>query len=138
MHKTPDKLQEKVIEAAGGIVWRKTPTGRQLALIHRPSHDDWTLPKGKREAGESWQETALREVFEETGLPAKLVGFAGSIGYTVEGVAKVVLFWNMRVRAETDFRSNAEVDQLIWLSLEEALEKISYADEARLLRSNRL
>ena len=126
----------KVIEAAGGLVWRETPAGRQLAIIHRPSHDDWTLPKGKREAGESWQETALREVFEETGLQAELVSFAGSIGYTVTGVAKVVLFWNMRVNAEPVFKSNSEVDQLIWLSLDQALEKISYEDEARLLRAN--
>ena len=138
MQKIPDKPQEKVIEAAGGIVWRETPSGRQLALIHRPSHNDWTLPKGKREAGESWQETALREVFEETGLEAELDSFAGSIGYTVEGVAKVVLFWNMRANPKSVFKSNHEVDQLIWVSLEEALEKISYADEVSLLRANRI
>ena len=129
--------QAKVIEAAGGIVWRETPTERQLALIHRPSHDDWTLPKGKRESGESWQETAVREVFEETGLRAELVSFAGSIGYTVAGTAKVVLFWNMHVKAVTAFRGNSEVDRLAWVSLDQALAKISYPDEARLLQSNR-
>ena len=124
-----------VIEAAGGLVWRETPTGRELALIHRERYNDWTLPKGKRETGESWQETALREVLEETGLKVKLGQFAGSLGYSVNGIPKVVLFWHMKLAGPAKFRPNSEVDQMIWLPFEQALEKITYQDEIRLLKA---
>jgi 8-oxo-dGTP diphosphatase len=132
------KLNPKVdvIEAAGGLLWRQTPHGRQLALVHRPSHDDWTLPKGKREPDESWQETALREVWEETGLRVELGSFAGTIGYNVAGIPKVVLFWNMRIIGVNNFIPNKEVDKLVWVSLEKALEMVSYDDEIELLKAN--
>ena len=72
-------LKAPVVEAAGGILWRTGPTGREIAIIYRAHYNDWTLPKGKREPCETWQETALREVFEETGCQA----FALPVGTTV-------------------------------------------------------
>ena len=72
MTPTPDKAYLPVIEAAGGIVWRNQDRKNHLIIIHRPKYDDWTLPKGKRDPGEHWQETALREVFEETSCVTKL------------------------------------------------------------------
>ena len=131
------RTQTGVIEAAGGLLWRKTAIGRQLAIIHRPSHNDWTLPKGKREPGESWQETALREVFEETGCHAELGKFAGSLAYLVDDIPKVVLFWHMHLLNGGPFTPNAEVDNLLWVSLAQALEVISYPDEITLLEANR-
>lgn len=122
-----------VIEAAGGILWRKTASGQELALIHRPRYDDWTLPKGKRESGEQWQETALREVYEETSQKATLKDFVGSIAYLANGVPKIVLFWNMTTVETTRFQPNREVDKIVWLPLEEALKKISYDSERNLL-----
>ena len=128
------KEHPPVIEAAGGLLWRETPQGRQLAIVHRPKYNDWTLPKGKREPGESWQETALREVAEETGFRAQLESFAGATAYTLaDGVPKVVLFWNMRVSGGEGFKPTAEVDQLAWLPLGEALERLSYANEKALI-----
>jgi len=122
-----------VIEAAGGILWRKIALEKELALIHRPRYDDWTLPKGKRESGEQWQETALREVYEETGHQPTLKNFVGSIAYLANGVPKIVLFWNMKTAETKEFRPNGEVDKMVWLPLEEALEKISYESERDLL-----
>jgi len=123
-----------VIEAAGGLLWRETPQGRELALIHRAVYDDWSIPKGKRDPGERWQETALREIEEETGCKAKLVSFAGSTAYTVKGAAKIVLFWNMALIGDCVFTPNDEVDELIWLPVKEALGKLSYGNEKTLLK----
>jgi len=128
-----EKLNDKVIEAAGGILWRETGDKKEVAVIHRPRYDDWTLPKGKRESGETWQETAIREVIEETGCGAILQGFAGSVSYTVDGVAKIILFWNMIADCKGEFEPNDEVDQLVWLPLDQAIHKVSYDSEKKLL-----
>jgi 8-oxo-dGTP diphosphatase len=131
---TNNKINEfSVIEAAGGLLWRDTPQGLQIAIIHRTRYDDWTLPKGKLRHGESWQEAAIREVYEETHCDAELGDFAGSISYQVLNVPKIVLYWNMKLIRELPFSSSEEVDQLIWTSIEEALELLSYADEKCLL-----
>jgi len=118
-----------VIEAAGGLLWRETPSGREIAIVHRKRYDDWTIPKGKRDPGERWQKTALREIEEETGCKAELSSFAGSTAYTVNGVAKIVLFWNMRLIGECTFTPNEEVDQMLWLLKGEAIKKLSYESE---------
>jgi 8-oxo-dGTP diphosphatase len=128
-----EKPTEDVIEAAGGLLWRESPNGRELALVHRRRYDDWSLPKGKRDPGERWQDTALREIHEETGCKAELVSFAGSTAYTVRGVSKIVLFWNMTLVEDCLFTPNEEVDQLAWFPLDRALDKLSYPTEKALL-----
>lgn len=125
-----------VIEAAGGLVWRESPSGKELAVIHRLRYQDWTLPKGKREKNEAWEATALREVKEETGCRALLGRFAGSVAYLVGERPKVVLFWNMRTLDECRFQPSEEVDQLHWLHYESALVKLAYSGEIDLLRNN--
>ena len=97
-----------IYEAAGGILWRKTPAGRQLAVVHRPHYDDWTLPKGWREKGESMVEAAVREVQEETNCKVRLGTFAGCSCYPVEDVPKIVLFWHMELVKERKFKPNEE------------------------------
>ena len=86
-----------VILAAGGLVWRDGAGDRELAIVHRPVHRDWTLPKGKLDPGESWQDAALREVLEETGLKCELGVFAGGATYLTSRGPKVVLYWHMTV-----------------------------------------
>lgn len=132
MPKNP--AHEDVIEAAGGLLWRQGTQGRQLALIHRQRYHDWSLPKGKRESGESWQETALREVLEETGCQAELLDFIGGTTYTVKGVPKVVLFWSMRAAEDCELQENPEVDALQWADPGQALEILSYALEREIVR----
>ena len=121
---------KKVIEAAGGILWKETSSGFKLAIIHRKQYDDWSLPKGKREPGESWQETALREVREETGCRATLGEFIGSAAYAINGqTPKVVLFWHMTAKSSCKFIPNSEVDKLKWVSPKNALKFLNYEDE---------
>ena len=128
--------QQEVIEAAGGLLWRKTEGGEEVAIIHRPKYNDWTLPKGKREPGESWIETALREVREETGCLARLRSFAGGHIYTVDGIPKIVLFWHMLLIKDLGFSPNDEVDELFWLSPTQALQRMTYPSEKALFKSN--
>jgi 8-oxo-dGTP diphosphatase len=132
-----DQISAKeVIEAAGGVILRSTATGYQAAIIHRKRYDDWTLPKGKRELGESWQETALREVHEETGCPVILGEFIGSTAYSIDQGPKVVLFWMMHIQRKSDckFEPNSEVDLVKWVTLDQALTMLNYPAEKDILR----
>jgi 8-oxo-dGTP pyrophosphatase MutT (NUDIX family) len=122
-----------MIQAAGGLVWRQGPGGRELALIHRRRYQDWSLPKGKLKNGESWKQAALREVQEETGCKALLGDFAGQIDYEVRGTPKRVLFWHMQVVDECQFSPNEEVDAIEWLPPDLALSWLNYAGERTLL-----
>ena len=129
----PDDAHPIVIEAAGGILWRRSGGAAEVAVIHRSRHQDWSLPKGKRDPGESWQETALREVLEETACRAVIERFAGGTVYTVGSRPKVVLFWHMGIADEGRFEPNDEVDRLEWLTPEAALERLDYESERELL-----
>lgn len=126
----------KVIQAAGGLLWRKSDAGKQIALIHRPRYNDWALPKGKLEKGEEWETAALREIEEETGCKAQLGSFAGAVSYQVGDRPKVVLFWNMVPIGDCKFVPSEEVDQLIWVSVEKALEILQYPSDKNILRSS--
>ena len=98
----------------------------QVALVHRPRYDDWTLPKGKLDAGESFEEAALREVEEETGLRGRLVRELPATTYEVNGRPKIVRYWLMDVDHEGRFFPNDETDELRWVSLEEAQGLVTY------------
>jgi 8-oxo-dGTP diphosphatase len=122
-----------VIEAAGGLLWRESPHGLQIVIVHRPRYDDWTLPKGWREKGEKFIEAAVREVTEETNCQVEIGKFAGSTSYLVKGVPKIVLFWHMNLTEDRGFKKNSEVDFLVWLGIEEAMKRLDYEDERNLL-----
>lgn len=126
--------QVEAIRAAGGVVCRPGPAGLlEVAVIHRPAYDDWTLPKGKLEPGESAVEAALREVEEETGFVCELLDEVGCVRYLDrKGRDKTVCYWRMGV-VEGRFRSGLEVDELRWLTVEEAAEVLTYAHDRSLL-----
>jgi 8-oxo-dGTP diphosphatase len=110
------------VRAAGGVVVRDA----QVALVHRPKYDDWALPKGKLDAGESWEDAALREVHEETGYRCALREELSSVEYIdPKGRPKTVRYWRMDV-LEGEFAANDEVDELRWLGLDDALERLTY------------
>jgi 8-oxo-dGTP diphosphatase len=112
------------VEAAGGVV---LDGDGLVVLVHRPKYDDWTLPKGKLHPGESFEEAALREVEEETGLRCRLIRELPSSEYPdAKGRSKVVRYWLMEVQAETGFVPNHEVDELRRLPLDEALALLTY------------
>ena len=129
-----DKHKSSVIRAGGGLVWRKSSAGREIAVVHRPRYDDWTFPKGKLHKGETWEQAALREVEEETNCRASLGDFAGCSCYHYEDFPKVVLYWHMQLLQEGEFTPGEEVDRLEWLPVEAALKKLSYSGERQLLK----
>lgn len=122
------------VQAAGGVVTRPGPGGLvELILVHRPGYEDWTLPKGKLDPGESAEEGALREVEEETGYVCEIVRPVGCTQYVDrKGRPKVVCYWELRVLSGA-FRPSVEVDQLRWLTVAEALEILSYDRDRQLL-----
>jgi 8-oxo-dGTP diphosphatase len=119
------------IEAAGGVVVRDG----QVALVHRPRYDDWTLPKGKLDSGESSEEAAVREVEEETGVRARLVRELPATNYEVNGRPKEVRYWLMDVEHEGLFTPNDETDQLRWVSPDEALRLLTYDRDRDVVRA---
>jgi len=125
------------VQAAGGVVLRRLDGGPvEVALIHRPAYDDWTLPKGKLNAGETHEEAAIREVKEETGLDVHLGDPAGRVNYRDrKGRPKVVRYWTMRPAGRTDaeFVPNDEVDRLRWVPLAEAGPALTYAHDREIL-----
>lgn len=131
-----DASLSDVVLAAGGLVWRDSPQrGRQIAVVHRPKYDDWTLPKGKLDPGERWQDAAVREVEEETGFEVRLGAFAGGSTHLTGRAPKVVLYWHMEVDGESRFapENPAEVDALEWLSVNDARRRLTYERERRVL-----
>jgi 8-oxo-dGTP diphosphatase len=121
------------VRAAGGVVWRDGAAGREVAVVHRPRYDDWSLPKGKLLPGEDWLEGALREVQEETGLrcePGEELEPARYLDR--KGRDKLVRWWSMRPVGGA-FEPNDEVDDLRWLAPAEAIERLDYDHDRRLV-----
>ena len=99
----------------------------RVAIVHRPKYDDWSLPKGKLDAGEGWEAAALREVLEETGIACRLGPEVGAARYLDRhGRPKTVRYWAMEPEGRAEFRANREVDELRWVSPAEAGALLSY------------
>ena len=122
------------VRAAGGVIVRDGAGSRQAAVIHRPKYMDWSLPKGKLDPGETWENAALREVEEETGYRCELGRALGEISYRDrKGRSKLVRYWEMRPR-EGDFEPNTEVDELRWVDAAGAAELLDYEHDRELVR----
>ncbi len=115
-----------VVQAAGGVVWRPAggDGGVDVALVHRPKYDDWSLPKGKLLAGEHPLVAAVREVREETGVTAAPGRPLGELRYRADGRPKRVRYWSMRAGAG-EFAPHEEVDEVVWLAPQQARAALS-------------
>ena len=112
------------VVAAGAVVTRKGPEGREVLLVHRPKYDDWSFPKGKQDPGEHVTATAVREVLEETGVEIRLGRPLRPQLYNVSGGrAKIVHYWVGHVVGDDDlstYQANDEVDDLGWFLPDDA------------------
>ena len=125
-------MAEPEVLAAGGLLVRDD--GR-VAVVHRPRYDDWSLPKGKLDAGESFEDGALREVWEETGVRGQIREELQPVEYVDrKGRDKLVRWYRMDVDGEPDeFVPNDEIDELRWLTPAEALDVVDYDHDRALL-----
>jgi 8-oxo-dGTP diphosphatase len=123
------------VSAAGGVLLAPDENGKtKVVAIHRPKYMDWSLPKGKLEEGEGWQEAALREVEEETGYRCEPILELPHVSYLDrKGRRKLVRYWLMEP-IEGKFESHSEVDELRWVTPEGADELLTYPHDKELVR----
>jgi 8-oxo-(d)GTP phosphatase len=127
-----------VVQSAGGVVWRTTASGElEIALVHRPRYDDWSLPKGKLDGGEHVLEAAVREVREETAVRAVPQARLPTIRYLTgqPGVEKVVHFWCMRASTWTDRPPDDEIAEIRWVNPGSAAGLLSYAHDRGVVKA---
>ena len=124
-----------MIRAAGALLWRdNSDLSLEVALIHRPRYDDWSLPKGKLEMGETALQCAYREVHEETGIRATFTRQLGTVEYEESGQEKRVKYWAAHCAlTNSEFVPNEEVDQLKWLSPNQALEQATHNSDKSII-----
>lgn len=124
------------IQAAGAIVWRRNESDAiEIALVHRPKYDDWSIPKGKVEGEESLIACAYREVVEETGFAVRFGQSLGSAHYEVNGLRKTVTYWSARLLGEQGKPNPEEVDAVRWMSCEEAKEQLGRDSDRQIVET---
>lgn len=123
------------VHAAGGVVLKNSAKGNLRVLVaHRPNYDDWSLPKGKADKGETPEQTAIREVLEETGYECRIVAPLGTTRYRVGRGIKEVKWFAMRpLPSSPGFQKNSEVDRIRWLSRKKAADLVSYNFDRELI-----
>ena len=128
-------LAKREVKAAGGVVLRdREGGGIEVLIVHRPKYDDWSVPKGKLERGEAFEDAAVREVLEETGLRCRRLRELDAARYPDhKGRPKIVRYWLMEPREDDGFTPNDEVDELEWLELHAAVQKLTYEHDQELI-----
>ena len=128
-------MTDAIVRAAGGVAWRGRDGDVRLLLVHRPKYDDWSFPKGKCEIDETDESCALREIEEETNLRVTLGPELVSTTYASKGRPKHVRYWLVEPRNPDAAVARNEVDDLAWLTPDEALDQLTYERDREVLRS---
>jgi 8-oxo-(d)GTP phosphatase len=139
-----DRDKPPKIPAAGALLWRPGEQGPEVVLVHRPRYDDWSFPKGKCMPGEHVLITAVREVAEETEIEIILGRKLRTVRYLSDGRPKQVDYWAGRPAAQAlggadepaepaPFTPNDEVDELAWLPLTAAGDRLTYRHDTEVL-----
>lgn len=135
------KLPVQRAVSAGGVVYRRGPSGMEVVLCGRDSDGVWGLPKGTPAEGESLEETALREVSEETGLQVRIVDKIGVIQYwfSRDGVRyhKWVHHYLMEATGGDTANHDVEYDRVEWMPVEAALKTLTFGNEAQIVAKAR-
>jgi 8-oxo-dGTP diphosphatase len=121
-------MARALVLAAGGIVLRREPPPR-IAVVRLRKRDEWVLPKGKLDDGETPRTAARREVLEETGHNVTVHEFLGTLVYEAGGRAKVVHYWRMEAGSEQVRELMHDVRAVEWLPLDAAIARLSRASE---------
>ena len=108
----------EIARAAGAVVHRTANRTTEVLLIHRPRYDDWSLPKGHLDNGETYEAAAAREVEEETGFTGELGDGLGAVGYRTKSKQKVVRYWLLAMTGG-EFQPNKEADEIMWVPIPE-------------------
>jgi 8-oxo-dGTP diphosphatase len=126
----------ELVRAAGGVIVRRGSRGRaEILVVHRPRYDDWTLPKGKCNRGESDEACALREVEEETSLVCELGDEVAVVEYEDgAGRPKRVRYFAMTPREGAGAAADNEVDAVRWLTPQEALGALTYGRDVEIVK----
>ncbi len=132
------------VRGAGAIIWRKKKGTTQVLIVHRPSWDDWSFPKGKVKGDESLHECCIREMREETGLNVVLGAPLGWQHYTIAGgKKKEVRYWLatevskshpvVKVRPKVRLAPKKEVDEVRWVTLKQAKKMLTHEGDREIL-----
>jgi 8-oxo-dGTP diphosphatase len=129
----PALAEALTIRAAGSVLWRRGADGVEVAVVHRPRYDDWSLPKGKAHPGEPLAVTARRETVEETGWDVALGRWLGVARYRVDGEEKRVDYWSARAGDMVGGVDPGEVDEVRWLPETVARQRLSWDHDRTML-----
>jgi len=127
------RLPVETAVSAGGVVYRRAPSGWEVVICGRDSDGVWGLPKGTPSPGESLEQTAVREVTEETGLEVRIVDKIGVVEYWFarDGVRyhKWVHHYLLEAAGGDTAAHDHEYDRVEWRPLGAALKTLSFKNE---------
>jgi len=118
----------KPILKAGVVIVRDGASEPEVLLVYRGHHDDWSFPKGHCEAGETFTETAAREIQEETGLTVKLVKPLPDMEYgnSKSGKVRLVMYLGTPADKNQKERAEQEADRVVWIPLSKVEATLTY------------